>query len=188
MKSFPCKRGLLLIWLLLTIACNKPINRNNEITKIELATGDCFGECPLTVVSVDSTLTYKFYGGQYAKKKGYYTAHISQGLFDTLIIKLMSINYKQLNTSYEHSVDDQSLELIVHYQNKVKHVRAQSSSLPDSVSKVFYFLANTYKAVKLTQIKDSIRFETVIQKPLPVDLVKFPPNFRVLPPKSDTTL
>jgi hypothetical protein len=44
--------------LVLISACHKQEGRNNEITKIEVATGGCFGPCQYTAVSIDSSLTY----------------------------------------------------------------------------------------------------------------------------------
>jgi len=167
--------GLVIIMLL--ISCTKAKPRNDEITKIELATGDCFRYCPVTAVSIDTSLNYGYYGGRYAKIKGYYTGKISIALWDTLNIKLKGIHYQNLR-DYNFSVDDdQELELIIHYQNKIKHITVPSSMLPDSISKVFYWIANTYKLVKLSPKKDTIKFETKYQNPPPapsVNMVKFP--------------
>ena len=167
---------------LLTIAflssCDKHNRRKNEITKIEIATGGCFGPCQSTIVSIDSSLNYKYFGGETyftlppdsknnGKLKGYYSARISPGFWDTLNIKLETINYKKLDTSYQHSVDDQSLEVFIHYNDKTKHIKAQSASLPESVAQVFYYLINSYKSIKPKPTKDVFRFESETQKPIP---------------------
>ena len=167
---------------LLTIAflssCDKHNRRKNEITKIEIATGVCFGPCQSTIVSIDSSLNYKYFGGETyftlppdsknnGKLKGYYSARISPGFWDTLNIKLETINYKKLDTSYQHSVDDQSLEVFIHYNDKTKHIKAQSASLPESVAQVFYYLINSYKSIKPKPTKDVFRFESETQKPIP---------------------
>ena len=46
--------------------------RNNEIKKISFATGGCYGHCPLLAIEIDSSLSFKFYGGEYTDKKGFY--------------------------------------------------------------------------------------------------------------------
>ena len=50
-----------LIAIYLLTACKEREQLINEITKIEVATGSCFGTCPLTVVSIDSSLTYSLW-------------------------------------------------------------------------------------------------------------------------------
>lgn len=162
--------------------------RKNEITKIEIATGGCFGPCQSTVTSIDSSLEYRYFGGETyflpqdaakdGKLKGYYSGKIRQGFWDTLNIKFENIDYKHLDTSYQHSVDDQSLEIFIHYGNKIKHIKAQSGSLPDSVAHVFYYVINSYKTVKPKPVKDTFLFESEVQRPIPmpdVRNVKFPP-------------
>jgi len=181
---------ILIFGLIFFSACNY---RNNEITKVEFATGGCFGSCPLTATSVDSSLHYKYYSGGiipvWGNKppkddyNGYYTGTISRGLWDSIIIKLNGIHYKQLDTVYNHSVDDESFELIVHYRNGIKHIHAQSFSLPNNAREVFYWIANCYKSIKLKQIQDTLKFETTIQHPFNArDFVQMPKGFRIKPP------
>ncbi|EHQ27650.1 DUF6438 domain-containing protein [Mucilaginibacter paludis] len=179
----------LLLLIAFLSSCDKHWQRQNEITKIEIATGGCFGPCQSTIVSIDSSLDYKYFGGDTyftlppdaennGKLKGYYSTRISAEFWDTLNIKLESINYKKLDTLYQHSVDDQSLEVFIHYNNKIKHIKAQSASLPDSVAHVFYYLSNSYKFIKPKSTKDIFRFESESQRPRPMPNVhnfKFPP-------------
>ncbi|WP_295772355.1 DUF6438 domain-containing protein [uncultured Mucilaginibacter sp.] len=158
-------------------ACHKQESRDNEIIKIEVATGGCFGPCQYTAVSIDSSLTYKYYGGQVLSRTnrpedkfkivGYYLGKVNKALWDTLNMKLEQIRYKQLDTSYEHTVDDQSLEFIIHYNNKTKHIRAQAASLPNNVGKVFNWISDSYRNLKLRKTQDTPRFETTIQYPPP---------------------
>jgi len=171
------------------MSCDNHVRRKNEITKIEIATGSCFGPCQSTVTIIDSSLTYKYFGGDTYfglmqnnhnnnKLRGYYSSTISQGFWDTINIKLENINYKHLGTSYQHSVDDQSLEVFIYYGNKIKHIKAQSGSLPDSVGHVFYYLINSYKVIKPRPTKNTFNFNSTIHKALPmpdVHNIKFPP-------------
>lgn len=181
--------GFLILAIVALSSCGRPTQRKNEITKIEIAAGGCFGPCQLTVVSIDGSLDYRYFGGETpfflsskeankGKLKGYYSGKVSQGYWDTLNIKLEHINYKQLDSSYQHSIDDQSLEVIIHYGNKIKHVKAQSASLPDSVAQVFYDVINSYKIIKPKPTRDTFKFESTVLRPVPLpDMreVKFPP-------------
>ena len=172
-------------------ACNKIVKKTDEITKVELATGSCFGTCQFTATSIDNEFHYKYFGGSFSfplpgNKKpkdsytGYYEGLINRSLWDTLILKLNKIHYKQLDTLYAHSVDDQSLEVIIYYQNKIKHIKAQSASLPDSVLEAFNWIANSYKSIKLKPAKDTLHFETQTQNEFA--LYKIPKNLRFMPP------
>lgn len=157
---------------MLLTACESPARRTNEITKIEVATGYCFGSCQPIVVSIDRSLQFKYYGDSIFvdfspepnrghRLYGYYTGKISRQLWDTLNDSLEAIHFKRLDTAYEHSVDDQSLEIFIHYgKNKLKHIKAQSASLPDSVANTFYFIANSYRKVRLRRATDTLQFDS----------------------------
>jgi hypothetical protein len=177
--------------IVLLCGCDKQQRRINEITKIEIATGGCFGPCQSTVVSVDSSLNYRYWGGgdswaarvddsKNGKLRGYFSAKTSREFWDTLNIKLEQINFKQLDTVYAHSVDDQSLSVLIHYGNKIKHINAHSASLPDSVGRVFYYIIRSYKTIKPKPTKDTFLFEPAnspYPKPDPRD-VRFPPPIK----------
>lgn len=171
-KSNCTWKGWLSIVLIVT-GCHVPEARHNGITKIEVATGSCFGPCQKTAVSIDSTLAYKYYGGEILfplppgksdNLNGYYTGTVSRSLWDVLNSKLEAIHYQQLDTVYKRSVDDQSLEVIIHYQGSTKHIRAQSASLPNNVREVFYWIARSYKQVKIKPSKDTFQFGTTLQQ------------------------
>ena len=154
--------------------------RKNEITKVCFATGGCYGTCPFLAIEIDSSLNYRFYGGEYADTTGYFTGKVSQGFWDTLNIKFESINYKQLDTSYDHSVDDLSTETVLYFDKQRKHIHGQSESLPDSVMTVLSWVMNSYKTVTLTRTTDSaIPFETRIQNPPPPPPM---PKMKFIPP------
>ncbi len=164
---------ILLLSALLLISCHKHVKIKTEITKIELATGaDCMGPCQHTALAIDSSLCYQFYAAPSRDsvsvfaihKKGFYTGTISEPLWDSLVTHLEAINYSKLDTSYNYSADDQSLELVIHYGNKIKHIKAQSASLPDKVRVVFYEIANSYKTVNLKKVEQPIKFETTYQQ------------------------
>jgi hypothetical protein len=157
-----------LLFVVLSISCNKPASRDNEITRLELATSSCFGPCPVTAVSIDSSLNLRFYGGSDAMRKGYFTGKISQKIWDSINIKLESIDYKNLNIKFNDSADDQTLEVIAHYKNgKVKHVLATSFGLAfaklNRIAKIFYWISNIYKSANLEPAKSPIKFETNCQ-------------------------
>jgi hypothetical protein len=156
--------------------------RENDINKVCFATGGCNGTCPVLAIEIDSSLTYKLFGGMHAPMTGYFTGSVSHGFWDTLNIKFEHIDYKQIDTLYDNSVDDLSTETILYFGNKRKHIYAQSASLPDSIMTVFRWLMSSYKNAALTKIKDGeILFETRIHnRLLPKPIF---PSRKFLPPK-----
>ena len=159
--------------------------KTTEINKICIASGGCFGTCPKLAIEINSNLNYRFYGGGYSKLKGIYQGKIEQKNWENICESLEKIEYKKLDSSYSHSVDDLSIETIIYYSTNKKHIYAQESSLPDSVRKVLLNILETYKKVELSQISnneyDKFKFETEYQygiSPPPItEKIKFtPPN------------
>jgi hypothetical protein len=176
---------------LIIIGCKsnspKP-KRNNEITKVDFATGGCLGECPIFSMEADSGLTYKYYGRRYTEDTGYFIGHITQELWDSLNIKLEAINYKQLPTMPGFAFDDWSVEAFIYFNNERKHIHGTWSHFPDSVQQVFDWLVNSYKQAKLSP-SDSLSFETTEQNPYdlippPPRLVESPETLKFIPPNS----
>lgn len=161
------KRFLLYFILVVTLyACNdnsQKINtRNNEIQKISFAIGGCYGTCPFLAIEIDRTLTYKFYGGRYTDKEGYYKGTVTQTFWDSLNIKLEQVNFKQLDTSYNFTVDDMSIESYITFGRTTRSINGQEMSMPDSLRQVFYWIEKSYKNLHLTQV-DTLIFDTKIQ-------------------------
>ncbi len=162
------KQILTILILTIFIGCESENNHHkNEISRIVFATGGCYGNCPIQAIDIDSTLTFKYHGIEYTDNKGFYRGFITNGFWDTLNIKLKGVNYKQLDTIYARSHDDLSTEIFIYYNDKVKHIYGQSSSLPDSVMSVYYWLLESMKTFELKRTVDSLTFPTRIQKPLP---------------------
>ncbi|MFD1256138.1 DUF6438 domain-containing protein [Mucilaginibacter terrae] len=153
----------------------KEAKHANTISRIEIAAGYCYGECPVSVLVVDSSLNMSYYGGKYSSKKGYYSGNISMSTWDTLKVQLQQIFYNKLDTVYNNTVDDQSIEIFIDDSTGVKHIKAQSESLPPKVKTVFYNMLSSYKQAKLKPVNNFIRFRTTIQN-LPISVKpKFPP-------------
>ncbi|WP_158827195.1 DUF6438 domain-containing protein [Mucilaginibacter lacusdianchii] len=176
LPAFTFKASLQLFAVLTSLCLLAACHHKVRINKVELATGHCYGYCQPTAVCIDSDFNYYYYGDtitpflqrpndkNHDRIEGYFVGKINKQLWDTLINKLYQIDFEKLDDEYQRSVDDQSLELIVYYQSKTKHVRAQSASLPKDVRGVLYWIANSYKRVKLMPSKDNMRFKTSIHK------------------------
>ena len=171
---------ILLIVIATTFSCNDKslkFQRQNEIYKIAFATGGCYGECPIQVFSTDSSLIVKYQGIKYTDHNGSYIGRIDRTLFDTINIKFENVNFKQLDTIYSGTVDDLSTEMFIYYGAKIKRITSPLSDLPDSVQVLYNWLLKTQKKFVLAKTKDSLKFETKIEKGLPpiMETIKFTP-------------
>ncbi|MDP3393071.1 DUF6438 domain-containing protein [Sediminibacterium sp.] len=157
---------------------NEAIKRQDQFKTISFATGGCYGKCPFLAIQIDSSLTYKFYGGRYTEKQGFFTAKVTQGFWDSLNIKMEQAKFKQLDTLYNASVDDMSIESYFTYGQIRKPLYGQEMDLPDNIRSVFYWLMDSYKKLQLTKV-DTLLFETKIQfgqGPIPPPkIIKFTP-------------
>lgn len=153
-------------------------SNQKDISRIIFATGYCHGECPFQAIEIDSSLAYKYYGGQYAKHKGYFQGVIANDYWDSLNSDLIKLEYWNLDTIYDNTYDDQSIEIIIYSGNHKKHIRGQNKSLPKNLQNLVTKLSYSVDLAKIKTTKDIIKFETTVQEPLDSVEPKFPPAGR----------
>ncbi len=157
----------------------------SDLTRVSLATGGCYGQCPFLAVDLDTSLLYKFYGGDYSEVQGYHVGRFSQESWDTLTRKFDIALYKTYQEPSITMEDGMYFELILEYCDTIErfHIPAIYSLSADSLSEVDHqqnnmltvldWLMGTYKRVPLIRT-DSFSLRTSIQFPLrippPVDL------------------
>jgi hypothetical protein len=148
-------RNILLLCLLVLAACNDP-KPQNDITDIELVVNNKIGPTEITEIKIDSALNYNFYGGWATDKtsrvvNGGGSGKISRVLWDTLTNRLQQIDYEKLKRSNGLTTGAIQLEIIVHYKNRMEHLKAED--LPSNESNIFYDVANSYTTGKLQYVK-----------------------------------
>ncbi|TWI94021.1 hypothetical protein JN11_04838 [Mucilaginibacter frigoritolerans] len=148
-------RTILLLCLLVLAACNDP-KPKSDITDIELVVNNSLGPTEITEIKIDSALNYNFYGGWATDKtsrvvNGGGSGKISRVLWDTLTTRLDQIDYEKLKRSNGTTADAQELEIIVHYKNRIEHLKAED--LPGNASNIFYDVANSYITGKMQNVK-----------------------------------
>lgn len=146
---------------------NEKPPRNNQIDKIVFATGECKGTCALQAIEIDSTLSYKYFGGRHAIKQGYYKGSITRDLWDSINAKFEKENFVKWDSSYKESFDNWPGEMVLYHSGKRKHILLMDSDLPDSLRKLFYWMAEIPKRIVLIQTTDSLQFETWVQNGFP---------------------
>jgi transposase len=135
----------------------------SEISKIVLGRGYCLGECPFEAIEIDSTLSFKYFGGMYADQKGYYSGEIAQSYWDSLNLKINKIDLNKLDSVYYKTYDDQEVEFVIYKDGKRKYVIGQTDSLPLKLKDLLDLLHKIINNVDLKLLKDSINFETQVQ-------------------------
>lgn len=142
----------------------KQVNsRKNEISRISFSSGGCNGTCPFLAIEIDSSLQYKYYGGRFSEKPGFYTGTIPAAFWDSINTGFEKVDFKHLDTSYQASVDDLATQTVLFYSGQRKTINAQSASLPRAVDSLLTWIMYSFRRVPLVRSRDSLTFYTNCQ-------------------------
>lgn len=96
----------------------------HNITKIHFKTSQCFGECPVFELVIDSDRTATYNAIMYNEQHGKSQATIEEGKYKYLLSLLNYIDFQNLKDKYRVAVTDLSgAELTMEYDNgKVKKI------------------------------------------------------------------
>lgn len=152
---------------------NEPTKSQNELLKIEIALGGG-GQVPspMQVFSIDNELNINYQGVGNTDRIGFYKGQFKQVLWDSLYYKLEEIDFKNLDTTYDHVDDDQTIELFIYHKGGVKHLIAQCTILPNELNEMWYWLKQKVNKTQLHKTSDTLIFETSII-PLYQERIKF---------------
>ena len=172
-------RCIIFLFSIMSItACNKPAQRNNEITKVELARSGAWSDNGATI-SIDTSLNYKYFGDYGNVKQGYFIGKVNNKFWDTLNEKFEQIKFRTIDTNDNTNVADVNyFEVIIHWKNQKRRIIRIRPRENDPVINTFVWLNDSYKNVKLHPVRKPIKFETIYHRPLPrlnIDQVEFPP-------------
>lgn len=172
------KYTLLVSFSLLFIGCSKPVHRNDEITKVELARSGAWSDYGATI-SIDNALNYMYFGDYGKAKQKYFLGKFDAMLWDTLNHKLEAANFRTADTATNMHIEDAHYyELIVHWEGGIRRILRVSGEKPNAILALCRWIDTTYKTVKLRRVDHPIKFETIFHSPLPkptFDSVKSPP-------------
>lgn len=150
-----------LLFIMLSLSCDKPISRNSEITKVELARSGAWSDFGAAII-IDSALNYKYCDDNI--KEGNFSGKIGKRFWDTLTRKLEAGNFKTVDsTTNMTAMDAEYYELIIHWKNKKRRI-LRTGHGQDPILKTCKWLNNSYKNVKLHQLNTPIKFESEFQK------------------------
>ena len=168
---------IVVIISLLFFECKKPVNRNNEIRKIEFARSGAWSDWGVSI-SIDSSLNYKYWGDYRAERQKFFVGKVSHAFWDTLNLKLEQIKFKTVKPQMINDCKDcEYYELIVHWNNGITRILRSGSEVSDPVIRMCTWLGDNRNIPDLKQIKDSIKFETHTHYVInpSIKSIKFPP-------------
>ena len=177
-----CKQGnrmkislniLLISFLILIFSCQVKIPSNTKgFKKVTVAFSGfgCESECPYEALSVDSSLTIKYYGGEFANKNGYFIGKVSQKTWDSIETKFDKFVLSGIDSLQYENSDQPMVEFYI--TNKVKKHSFKYNTgkmVTQDVQILKWFMQLSNHAITLNK-SDSLTFETTIQSPLFIPL------------------
>lgn len=152
-----------LLFVVLFSCSDNQVNKNQYISRIVYATGGCFGQCPIQVIDIDSSLTFHYQGVKFTKDTGLFKGIISVDFWNELNKNLKENDFKKLDSNYFQSVDDQSIEIMIYYNNKVKRIRAQENSAPQEIHRFIKWFDKEFSSLKYDRSSIQHDFPTKYQ-------------------------
>jgi hypothetical protein len=170
---------LAIIFIVLLVSCKKHRQQTNEIVKVELARSGAWSDFGATI-SIDSSLTYQYFGELGTTKQGYFSGKIKPAFWDTLNQKFSLTNYKKFHVNDSMQVADLNyFELIIHWKGGKNRIlkMENNTSKHDSLLNVIMWIDNSYRGVQLHKVKYPFVFETTFHQEPPKPKLRqvFPP-------------
>ena len=127
---------------------------------IKFTSTNCYGECPSLTLQLDKDKKLLFIGGRYAIKQGFYTATLSDSLFQSFIDILKLSEIDKLKTWPQRVSDAPEYTIEIHCNGKIKYLK--NFFLPAVTHELVQYLLEVSKRVDLVETKNpfEIRFAT----------------------------
>lgn len=145
-----------------------------EIDRITMGLGGCYGDCPVYAVEYNRDLSVRFEGVKNTDSIGFFVAEIPPSTWEKLEGTFHSIDFQNLDSAYDQSVDDLAVEWIISWEGHQKKTYAQFMSLPEEVAEALSVVFNQTDELSLKRSQEAFVFETEIHKPLPILVPPFP--------------
>jgi hypothetical protein len=123
-----------------------------QFETIKFISTNCYGKCPSLTLQIDKEKKLLFIGRRYAIKQGFYTATLSDSLFQSLIGILKLSELDNLKTWQQQVVDAPEYTLEIHYNNKIKYLK--NFFLPAVTQELIQYLLEISKKVDLIETKE----------------------------------
>jgi hypothetical protein len=140
-------------------------NRRGLPNKVTVAFSGfgCEGECPFQAVSIDSTLQLKYYGGQFAPRKGYYTDEITADTWRYIQSHFEKFISHGMDTTQYEKTDHPMVELIIYSNDKKYYFRENTGKISNNDLTILHWFITLATQTSDLKQSDSLFFETSIQ-------------------------
>ena len=164
-----------LITLLVTIAaaCSTcqtsppPAYNRHGLYRLAVAGSTCFGYCPAFALELDSSLACTYYGGDHARRQGYYRGKAPARFWREAVRHLNLLPLDSLPSTYAQNPDAALVQFVLYTSSGKKHFLGADGTLPKPLFKLYVWIVTHDSALMLRPAADSIRFDTFVQRGLP---------------------
>lgn len=165
------KTYILFITIIILTSCGKEKKTKSEhkIDKVTVAFSGwgCESECAFLAVSIDSNLVLNYYGGKYAKYKGYFKGAVSQEIWDSVQTRFSKFLSNGIDTIDRNRTDHPMVEFhISENLNKLKIIENTGAMSDRDLNILYWFSREIVDIIVLTE-SDSLTFETKAQFGIP---------------------
>ena len=148
-----------LILIFLLFGCRENAgekNINYKITKVTVALpgNGCESGCPVVVERISDDLSLEYFGGEYAKRKGYFKGKIKQEIWDSIQTKFNKFLEGGIDSTGFKKTDHPETEFIIYEGNKENGFIINTGSLSDRDKKTLYWF--TKNIVEMTNLQKVI--------------------------------
>jgi hypothetical protein len=98
------------------VGCKNAKHRHNHINKIEIAAGGGVMRAPVIGLILDSSLSLKYYGGQYAKRQGFFEGKVNKAFWDSLNYRFQKNWFKNVDNTQNYQLESGEVTCILNIQ------------------------------------------------------------------------
>jgi hypothetical protein len=160
---------LLIICLLASCSTENNTKAEHKINKVTVAFSGygCESECAFIAVSIDSNRKLNYYGGKYAKYKGYHQGLVSKEVWDSVQTQFSKFITSGIDTIDRNRTDQPMVEVqIDKNEDKWKIIENTGRMSDRDLNILYWFSRGIVDKIVLTKT-DSLTFETKAQFGIP---------------------
>ena len=123
-----------------------------KFEKIIFNSTECYGRCPVMTLEITNDEKYRFIGGKYSARKGYYYGGIGNGMYNQLLEKLRYAQLDLIECNSNKNIDLSTFTLEVHYNKRIRYFK--SCMLPFVLDELKDFLLALPSRVNLIESQE----------------------------------
>ena len=144
-----------------------PVHNRHGLYRLVVAGSTCFGPCPEFALDMDSSLSCAYYGGEFARHRGYYRGTVTDQLWQEAVNQTNRLQLDSLSETYAQNADMPRVRFILYTSGGKKHFQGSDGALPSPLFKLYVWIATHDSALTLHPAADTIHFDPFVQRGLP---------------------